>query len=96
MSRIKIEKLSDEQKKKLQIPATPKAQGGWSVWECPPSAFDWHYDQLEKAYVYEGKVKVKTAQETVEIKAGDFVTFPKDLSCHWQVLEKIRKVYLFE
>ena len=58
--------------------------------------FDRHYDQLEKAHLYEGKVKVKTPSQEVDIKAGDFVVFPKGLSCSWQVLEKVRKVYKFE
>ena len=96
MSKIKIEKLNEQQKKALNIPDSPKAQAPWSVWECAPSEFDWHYDRLEKAYVYEGRVKVKTPAEEVEIKAGDFVTFPKGLGCSWQVIEKIRKVYTFE
>ena len=96
MGEIKIEQLNDQQKKDLQIPDAPQRQGPWSVWECEPSTFDWHYDQVEKAYVYEGKVKVKTAQEEIEIKAGDFVTFPKDLDCTWEVNETIRKVYKFE
>ncbi len=96
MAKIRIEQLTDEQKRSLAIPATPKPQGRWSVWECAPSKFDWHYDQLERAYVYEGKVRVKTAEGTVELKAGDFVTFPKGLGCTWEVVEKIRKVYCFE
>lgn len=96
MSKIKIEKLNDQQKKTLNIPEAPRRQGPWSVWECAPSQFDWHYDQTEKAYLYEGKVKVKTPSEEVEIKAGDFVTFPKDLGCSWNVIEKVRKVYKFE
>ena len=96
MPRIRIQKLSDQQKKNLSIPESPKSQGAWSVWECEPSTFDWHYDCDEKAYVYEGCVLVKTRDERVEIKAGDFVVFPKGLSCTWEVIEKIKKVYKFE
>lgn len=96
MAKIRIEKLTDQQKKALQIPDSPQSQGPWSVWECEPSTFDWHYDDVEKAYVYEGQVKVQTAEETVAIKAGDFVTFPKGLDCTWDVQEKVRKVYAFE
>ena len=95
MGKIKIERLNQEQKKALGIPETPKRQGAWSVWECEPSAFDWHYDSLEQAYVYQGKVRVKAGQEEVEINAGDFVTFPKGLSCRWEIQEKVRKVYRF-
>ena len=96
MGKIKVEKLSEQQKKTLNIPKSPQQQGPWLVWECPPSLFDWHYDQTERAYLYEGKVKVKTPTEEVEIKAGDFVTFPKGLGCSWEVLERVRKVYKFE
>ena len=96
MDRIKVEQLDDDQKKGLDIPESPIRQGPWAVWECEPSTFDWHYDQCEKAYVYEGKVRVRTGQEEVEIKSGDFVTFPQGLDCQWEVLEKIRKVYKFE
>ncbi len=96
MPKIKIERIDERKRKELRIPDQPRNQSGWSVWECPPSQFDWHYSEVEKAYIYEGRVKVKTAQEEVEIQKGDFVTFPKDLSCTWHVLEKIRKVYTFE
>jgi len=49
--------------------------------------------QTETAYVYEGKVKVKTAKEEVEINKGDLVTFPAGLDCNWKVIETIKKVY---
>lgn len=96
MANIEIRRLSDEERKQLDIPDAPRRQGPWSVWECEPSVFDWHYDEMEKAYVYEGRVKVRTAVGETEIKAGDFVTFPAGLDCQWQVLETIRKVYTFE
>ncbi|MDP2652989.1 MAG: cupin domain-containing protein [Candidatus Omnitrophota bacterium] len=96
MSKIKIERLDDRQKKDLAIPDAPRPQGPWSVWECKPSTFDWHYDRTERAFLYEGKVKVSAGGEQVELKAGDFVTFPKGLSCTWDITETIRKVYKFE
>jgi uncharacterized protein len=85
---IKVEKPSPEQLKELKIES-------WSTWECEPKTFDWDYFGTETAYVYEGKVKVKTPSGEVEFKAGDLVTFPKGLKCEWQVIEKIRKVYKF-
>jgi uncharacterized cupin superfamily protein len=33
--------------------------------------------------------------KSVEIKAGDLVTFPKGLSCVWDIKEPIRKHYTF-
>jgi uncharacterized cupin superfamily protein len=89
MSKIKIEKPTEQRLKELNIKS-------WSPWECEPSTFDWQYDCDESAYVLEGKVKVKTSEEEVEIKKGDLVYFPKGLKCQWHVIEKIRKVYTFE
>jgi len=95
MSQIKVEKVSDDKKKQLNIPDLPENTSEWSVWECDPSTFDWSYSQQELAYVYEGKVKVKTSGGETEINKGDFVTFPQGLDCTWEVIEKIRKVYQF-
>lgn len=88
MSEIRIEKPTQEQIDKLGI-------NNWSPWECEPSTFDWEYDCDETAYVFEGRVKVKTNSGEVEINKGDLVTFPKGLQCTWNVIEKIRKVYRF-
>ena len=96
MRQIKVEQLTDAKKKELGIPQTCQAQGSWSVWECAPSTFDWHYDELEQAYLYEGEVTVKTSDGETKIKAGDFVTFPAGLSCTWTIIQKIRKVYRFQ
>ena len=86
MSNIIITHPTEDELKELGI-------DNWPSWACEPSTFDWHYDSDETAYVFEGKVKVKTATEEVEIKAGDLVFFPKGLACTWQVLERINKVY---
>ena len=95
-SPILIERLSAEQIQSLHIPEKPMPHGPWNVWECGPSAFNWHYDQEEKAFFYEGEVNVITPREEVTIRKGDFVTFPKGLSCRWEVHQKVRKVYKFE
>ena len=96
MSVIKIHRPSAEERQRLDIPETPRANGPWSVWECEPKSFDWNYAEWEIAYIYEGKVLIKTEGGEVEITAGDMVTFPKGLSCRWEVLQKIRKVYKIE
>jgi len=89
MSKIKVERPTKEQLQQLNVK-------DWSPWECEPSTFDWEYDSEETAYVLEGKVRVKTTEEDVEINKGDLVTFPKGMKCTWNVLEKIRKVYAFK
>ena len=96
MSVIKIHRPSEEERKRLDIPETPKAVGPWAVWEGQPSSFEWSYADWEIAYVYEGRVLVTTDSGEVEITAGDMVTFPKGLTCTWKIIEKIRKVYKFE
>jgi len=67
----------------------------WGTWECEVSTFDWTYSDREVAYLFEGKVKVKTSEQEVSFGAGDLVTFPKGLSCTWMVEEPVRKVYKF-
>ncbi|MFH1776429.1 MAG: cupin domain-containing protein [Candidatus Omnitrophota bacterium] len=89
MAEIKVEKPTKEQLKSLNV-------DNWSSWECKPSTFDWEYASDERAYVLEGKVKVKTQAGEVEINKGDMVLFPKGLKCTWNVIDKIRKVYRFE
>ena len=67
----------------------------WGTWECEKSTFDWTYSDRETAYLFEGKVKVKSALQEVDFGAGDLVVFPKGLSCTWIVEEPVRKVYKF-
>lgn len=87
MSEIKILQPSKDELDKLGIDK-------WSSWECDPSEFDWQYPDQETAYVFKGKVVVTAADGSkVEIGQGDLVVFPKGLKCHWQVLERIEKVY---
>ncbi len=66
----------------------------WPIWEKDASKFDWYYDAGEECYLLEGKVVVETeAGERVEFGKGDFVTFPKDLSCVWEIVEPVKKHY---
>ena len=54
----------------------------WPIWEKEISRFDWHYDSTEECYLLEGEVVVETEDgKRVEFGEGDFVTFPKGLSC---------------
>jgi uncharacterized cupin superfamily protein len=86
---IKIEKLTPEQIKERGIKQ-------WPVWEKEISVFDWYYDSCEQCLFLQGKVIVKTEKESVEIKTGDFVTFPQGLRCVWEVIEPVRKHYRFD
>ncbi len=86
---IKIRRLSDGEIKSLGIDS-------WPIWTKEVSQFPWYYDETEDCYILEGRVVVRTPDgREVEIKAGDFVTFPQGLSCTWEVLEPIKKHYNF-
>lgn len=85
---ITVEKLSEEEIEKRGI-------RNWPTWSSDVSRFDWHYDSIEECLILKGRVEVETGSETVEIKEGDFVTFPKGLSCVWDVKEPIEKHYNF-
>jgi len=87
---IKIEKLSKEELKKRGV-------FSWPIWEKEKSNFDWYYDETEECYFLEGEVKVKTKDgKTVKFGKGDFVTFPKGLSCNWNIIKPVRKHYNFK
>lgn len=68
----------------------------WPIWEKEISSFPWTYDAKEVCYILEGEVTVTPADgESVLIKAGDLVTFPQGMSCHWDITQDIRKHYQF-
>ena len=73
-----------------------KCVTSWPIWEKEVSRFDWHYDDIEECYLLEGKVIVETEDgNMVEFGKGDFVTFPKGLSCVWDIKVPVKKHYNF-
>ena len=90
MSEIKIERPDEQALKKMQICS-------WPIWEKEVSCFDWYYDQTEVCYLLKGKVTVKTKDgKEVKFSAKDLVTFPKGLSCTWDIKEPVKKHYNFK
>ncbi len=87
--KIDIRQLSEEEIEKRGIRS-------WPTWSSGVSRFDWFYDSTEECLVLKGRVVVEAGGESVEIKAGDFVTFPKGMSCVWDVKEAIEKHYNFK
>ena len=87
-TRITIEKPDPQKLDQLGVPQ-------WSIWEKEPSTFDWHYDDRETCYLLEGEVTVTTDKGEVSFGKGDLVTFPKGLSCTWQIKKAVRKHYQF-
>ena len=65
------------------------------VWSCDISEFDWFYDSSETCLIIEGEVTVKYGSKSISFTAGDYVVFPKGLSCIWQVKKPVRKYYEF-
>ncbi len=86
---IKVQKLSEPELRE-------KGVFGWPVWEKEASEFDWHYDSCEQCYFLEGDVTVDAQGESVHFGKGDFVIFPKGLSCTWKIKKAVRKHYQFK
>ena len=87
--KIEVKKLTQEELNSLGV-------NNWPIWEKEESAFDWHYDATEECYLLEGSVVVETGDGIrVEFGKGDFVTFPKGLSCTWDIKEPVKKHYNF-
>ena len=88
--KIDVEKLTDEQIEYRGIKS-------WPIWEKEVSRFDWYYDNIEECLLLEGRVVVETADgDKVEFEKGDLVTFPKGLSCVWDIKEAVTKHYNFK
>lgn len=86
---IRIEKLNQEQLKKMGV-------FNWSIWTKEASRFDWHYDDIEECYFLEGEVTVETKDgKRISFGKGDFVSFPKGLSCTWDIKKPVKKHYNF-
>jgi uncharacterized cupin superfamily protein len=86
---ITVQKLSTNELKRKGI-------FSWPIWEKEVSQFEWFYDEIEECYFLEGKVSVKTKDgQVVNFGKGDFVTFPKGLSCTWDIKEPVKKHYNF-
>ena len=88
MSNIVIKQLSDVEIDNMGIL-------NWPIWTCEVSEFPWKYDVEESCLILEGEVYLAAGADNLKIKAGDFVIFPKGLSCIWKVTKPIRKHYQF-
>ena len=68
----------------------------WPVWTKEVSSFPWTYDDQEICLFLQGEVIVTPdGGEPVKMGKGDLVTFPKGMSCHWEVLQPVEKHYRF-
>ncbi len=86
---IKVQKFGQDELKKRGVLA-------WPIWAKEVSRFDWHYDSVEECFILEGEVVVEAKDgKKVSFGKGDFVTFPKGLSCVWDIKKPVRKHYNF-
>ena len=88
----------------IEVLPTPSAEelanikGSWGTWGCGVSEFPWSYSDDETAYILEGEVTVIPDDKSLPVvtcKAGDYVKFPKGMSCVWKVTAAISKHYNF-
>ncbi len=86
--KIEIKNLNQVELRKLGI-------NNWPVWEKEISVFEWDYDQMEQFYVIEGSAIIKTNGKDYHLEPGNFVTCPKGLNCKWEIIEPLKKHYLF-
>lgn len=68
----------------------------WGIWEKEVSKFPWAYDAEETCYFLEGDVVVTPdGGEPVSMGEGDMVTFPKGMSCTWDIRGAVKKHFMF-
>jgi uncharacterized cupin superfamily protein len=90
MSEIKIERNPDEGR----LDGLGVRQ--WGIWAKEASKFPWTYDSQETCYFLEGDVTVTPdGGEPVRMGKGDLITFPKGMSCTWEIHSDVRKHYTF-
>ncbi len=87
---IKVQKLTPDQLKKMGVFI-------WPIWEKEVSRFPWSYGSIEECYFLEGDVTVETKDgKVISFGKGDFVSFPKGLSCTWNIKKPVKKHYNFK
>ena len=70
----------------------------WDIWESnsvPSNRFDYTYEKTESVYILDGEAIVtpKDGRKAVVLKPNVFASFPKGLSCVWEVKSPVRKFY---
>ncbi len=106
ISNGKYEHLQDTagQVSKIEIERNPNEKrleelgvSDWPIWTKEVSEFPWSYDAQETCYFLEGDVIVTPdGEEPVEMGEGDLVTFPKGMSCTWNIGKDVKKHYQFK
>ena len=69
------------------------------IWTCEVSQFNWHYDAEEHCVLVEGDVTVTYGaggKKSATFGKGDYVVFPRGLSCVWNVKAPVKKHYILD
>ena len=77
------------------LPEQESTCKSWPIWRCEPSTFEWTYTETETCRLLEGAAVVTDGKDSVSFKAGDWVVFPKGLTCTWNIQETVVKYYNF-
>ncbi|HEY2442661.1 MAG TPA: cupin domain-containing protein [Streptosporangiaceae bacterium] len=65
------------------------------VWECTPGPSRWTLETNEFVHILAGRMTVTPdGGEPSQIGPGDTAVFPRGWTGHWQIHEKIRKLYV--
>lgn len=83
---------------KKRVPSSSEVDetSNWGEWEKEPSRFPWFYEKNETCYILEGEATVEDQNgNEITIQKGDWVHFPKGLSCEWEIRKHLRKKYKF-
>jgi hypothetical protein len=85
---VEVNKLTEDELRRMGV-------FGWPVWTKEISEFGWNYDEKESCFILEGDVDIITNDGSVHFGKGDFVVFPKGLSCTWKINKAVKKHYKF-
>ena len=73
-----------------------KKVASWNIWEKEVSVFPWTYDMNEVCYFLAGEVIVTPeGGEPVCMGKGDMASFPKGMTCTWDIRKNVKKHYRF-
>lgn len=63
------------------------------TWSCEVSEFEWDFEEEEVCLILEGQAIVTYEGKNYAFGEGDYVIFPKGMTCHWRVTSPIKKHY---
>ena len=84
-----VRKPNDEQRKFME---------SCKIWEHEKGLMPWEYkEKQETCLIISGKASVEGEDgEKTSFGAGDLVTFPTHWKCTWNIMEDIKKYYVFD